>query len=308
MVLFEFSTSVSDAISQRILQPEYDDIGCVRLLHNECSLLRIDKFGPVLAIYWYPDRSPLDVEVREFDKIANFVSAERWILYPKQKQHLPKNSEVKEVFGWQASEHGIIYELRANHGSSPGLFLDQRQQRLWALQNSMGKRVLNLFCYTSGFTLNALKGGATQVCSVDISASALAWSKINVLKNNLDPEQVVFLKEDSRRVLKRSSARGVVYDVVVCDPPTFSRGKGSVFSLKREFARLLYDCSLVVAPGGYLLFSTNFEGMSRSEFEVAIREQLGPDRVKEISQFEPTYDYFGDTPWGLKSCLIAMRG
>lgn len=307
MASFRFSPVIRKAIIQRITHPEYEETGCVRLLHNESPLLRVDKFGPVLAIYWYPDRNPLENEQEDFDNIARFVGAERWILYPKQKQHFSKSSASNELFNWQACEHGIVYELRASHGASPGLFLDQRQQRLWAGKNATGKRVLNLFCYTSGFTLNALKGGAEQVWSVDTSASALAWSRNNVLKNNLALERAVFLREDSRQVLKRSLAKGVTYDIVVCDPPTFSRGKGSPFSLKREFTKLLFDCSQVVAPGGHLLFSTNFEGMSRSGFESAIREELSDGQIRDMVIFRPTYDYDSDTPWELKSCLISMH-
>lgn len=303
---FEFSAVIEKAVIQRLSHPEYVETECFRLLHNETRLLRVDKFGIVLAIYWYPDRAPLESELTEFGKMISAVGAERWILYPKQKQHMPSHSACREAYAWEASEHGIMYEFRGSHGSSPGLFLDQRQQRLWARENSLGKRVLNLFCYTSGFSLNALKGGAVQVCSVDISASALAWSRSNVLNNNLCLDRATFLKDDSRQVLRRALAKGVCYDVVVCDPPTFSRGKGAAFSLKQEFRKLLCDCSLVVAPGGHLLFSTNFEGIARSEFESAIRNELGQNRIKRITFFKPTFDFFGDTPQGLKSCLIEI--
>jgi 23S rRNA (cytosine1962-C5)-methyltransferase len=308
MLHFEFSSLIENAINQRLSHPDYLGTECVRLLHDETTLLRIDKYGSVLAIYWYIERPPLQSEQNDFDRLASCVGAEQWIVYPKQKQQTFNGSEIKESFSWQAPEHGIMYELRSNHGASPGLFLDQRQQRLWALQNTDGKRVLNLFCYTSGFTLNALKGGAQQVTSVDISASALAWSRSNVLKNDLDVERTVFLKDDSRQVLKRSLARGTRYDIVVCDPPTFSRGKGAVFSLKREFRKLLRACSLVVEPGGHLLFSTNFEGMSPSEFEATIWQELGPTRMKQVTLYKPTYDYSGSAEWELKSCLISFDG
>jgi len=307
MVRFEISSAIEDAVIQRISHPDYIETGCVRLLHNETEIVRVDKYGTILAIYWYADRAPSQSELTEFDSLVRFVRAERWLLYPKQKLQIPNRAESRESLTWQASEHGVTYELRANHGASPGLFLDQRQQRLWVCENAAGKRVLNLFCYTSGFALNALKGDAEQVISVDISASALAWSRSNVLKNSLDSERALFLKDDSRNVLRRSFAKGARYDIVVCDPPTFSHGKGAAFSLKREFRKLLHDCSMLVAPGGHLLFSTNFEGLSRSEFEDIVRDELGR-RIKEMSIYRPTFDYRGDTPWGLKSCLVSMVG
>jgi 23S rRNA (cytosine1962-C5)-methyltransferase len=268
--------------------------------------LRVDKYGNVLAIYWYLDRPPVESELSNFNKLMSFIGADRWILYPKKKQHILNDSESKEPFAWQASEHGIMYELRSNHGASPGLFLDQRKQRLWVCENARGKRVLNLFCYTSGFTLNALKGGAEQVCSVDTSASALSWSRSNVSKNKLDLERVVFIKDDSRQLLKRSLARGIKYDIVVCDPPTFSRGKGTAFSFKQEFRKLLRGCALVIAPGGHLLFSTNFEGISHSEFQTTVWDELGRSRVKQMTMYPPTYDYCGDAEWELKSAMIAI--
>lgn len=306
--LFEFSALIESAIRQRISHPEYGKVGCARLLHNETQILRIDKYGAVLAIYWYPERPPEPSERSNFDRIASFSGAERWILYPKQKQQSSMGSDTKERFAWQAPEHGLLYELRSNHGASPGLFLDQRQQRLWAYENAEGRRVLNLFCYTSGFTLNALKGGADLVHSVDTSASALAWSKSNVVNNNLDLKRAVFIKDDSRQILKRTFAKGIKYDIVICDPPTFSRGKGAPFSFKQEFKKLLRACSMVIAPAGQLLFSTNFEGISSSEFQTIVWDELGKSRVEKVIMYKPTYDYYNDGEQELKSALIWFCG
>ena len=303
---FKYTSAIRDAIVRRISHPDYRLLECVRLLHSESHLLRIDMFGKVLAIYWYPERLPLANEQKVFDTIAEFVHAERWVLFPKQKISIPDSSFLKESFAWHAKEHEIIYELRSCHGASPGLFLDQRQQRLWTLENAFGKKVLNLFCYTSGFTLSALKGEAAQVCSVDTSASALAWSRDNLLLNGFSVKNSKFLKEDARSILKRTLAKNGRYDIVVCDPPTFSRGKGAVFSLKREFRELLRACCMIVAPGGDLLFSTNYEGISHTEFHEIISAEVASRAAADVVFYKPTYDYVAKADWELKSARISF--
>jgi 23S rRNA (cytosine1962-C5)-methyltransferase len=283
------------------------------LLHNESKLVKIDQYGDVLAIYWYvADRLPMSSEEEAFQRIVHLVGATKWILYPKEKNNHLKSGYLKDDFSWTASEGDLSYQLRSNHGASPGLFTDQREQRFLIRNISQNARVLNLFCYTSGFSLNALQGGADQVVSVDSSASALDWSKTNVLLNNLELSRILFWRDDVRKVLKRLISRSDLYDIVICDPPTFSYGKNKPFVIGRELRSLIQMCMQCVAKGGSMFFSINYEGMALESFLIILKDLLRQRKVRDLQVFNPTFDYMGcngeevtkGDVWSLKSVRV----
>ena len=129
---------------------------------------------------------------------------------------------------WVGSEHGLKFVFKSNQGWSPGLFLDQRANRNWVHQNSAGKTVLNLFCYTGGFSVAAAKGGAERVESVDTSAATLNWSKENFAANDIDVSQHGFFKSDAREFLKIAKKKERQFDTIICDPPSFARSKNYI--------------------------------------------------------------------------------
>ena len=137
-----------------------------------------------------------------------------------------------------------------------GLFLDHRPVRLRIGREAAGRRFLNLFCYTGAATAHAAAGGAAATTSVDLSATYLEWAGRNLAENGLDGGRHELVQADVMSWLESCRAR---YDLIFCDPPTFSNSKrADDFDVQREHVRLLSLALERLAPGGLLLFSNNF--------------------------------------------------
>jgi len=134
-----------------------------------------------------------------------------------------------------------------------------------------GKTVLNLFAYTCAFSVAAAKAGAATT-SVDLSKKYLEWGTENFRANDLNVEAHDFIVGDAFSWLKRWAKRGQHWDVVVVDPPTFSTTKsGRVFQAARDYQNLAELAMSLVAPGGWLLCSTNQRTLGAADFEECIR-------------------------------------
>ena len=137
-----------------------------------------------------------------------------------------------------------------------GLFLDHRPLRQRIHQEARGKRMLNLFCYTGAVTLQAATGGAASTTSVDLSATYLQWLADNLAENGIGGEQHRLVQADAMAWLEAD--RGS-YDLIFCDPPTFSNSaRADDFDIQREHVRLLRAAVARLSLGGVLYFSTNF--------------------------------------------------
>lgn len=163
---------------------------------------------------------------------------------------------------WLVKENGTAYRIQFDQGYSVGLFLDQldNRQRLlrgFAPRQGGAGRMLNLFAYTCGFSVSAALAG-WQTLSLDLSKNYLEWGKRNFEANGLSLEGHDFVFGDTFDWLKRFRKKGRLFDLIVLDPPTFSRSKESgVFRAEKDYQRLVEAVGLVLAPGGTLLASTN---------------------------------------------------
>ena len=173
------------------------------------------------------------------------------------------DSQYEKVLGPSytkvVSEGGLQFEVNLTDYLDTGLFLDHRKTRHMCREMSKGKRVLNLFAYTGSFTCYARAGGAVATTTVDLSKTYCEWVARNMSLNG-------FQLRSSDRVLAQDclsfldQAQGKeVYDLIVCDPPTFSNSKKmkTTFSVDDHYAGLLRSCCSLLSPGGVILFSTN---------------------------------------------------
>lgn len=141
-----------------------------------------------------------------------------------------------------------------------GLFLDHRPTRLHIAKTAANKNILNLFCYTGSFSIHALTGGASQVCSVDLSKNYLQWAAENARLNGVDdPARCLFIQSDVRSFLDQAVRQKKQWDIIICDPPTFSNSKRTpqFFDVNRHWQDLVRSCCMLLSPGGTLYFSTN---------------------------------------------------
>lgn len=154
------------------------------------------------------------------------------------------------------SERGLRFGIDFSAGYSVGLFCDQRANRAH-LESLRPARVLNCFSYTCAFSVAAARAGAETV-SLDLSRKSLDRGCENFSLNGFDPGQHRFIADDVFSVLPRLAKKGEMFDAIILDPPTFSRGvKGRVFRAEENFGELLELARDVARRGAHILMSTN---------------------------------------------------
>jgi 23S rRNA (cytosine1962-C5)-methyltransferase len=151
-----------------------------------------------------------------------------------------------------AREADMRFEVDVVHGQKTGLFLDQRPNRALVRRLSRDKRVLNLFAYTGGFSLAAALGGAAKVTTVDLARPAIDAAARNFAHNGLPVEQHEFVAADCRQMLATASAEERVWELVVCDPPSFAPSEKARPAALVAYRGLNAAAARVVAPGGLL--------------------------------------------------------
>ena len=181
-------------------------------------------------------------------------------------------------------EGGLKFLVNFTDYLDTGLFLDHRKTRARIRDLAGGKRFLNLFCYTGAATVHAAAGGAKATTSVDMSRTYLDWAKRNLAVNRLEGAHE-FVQEDCIAWLGESRAER--YDLIFLDPPTFSNSKrmDRELDVQRDHVELIRMAVALLAPGGLLLFSTNFR-----KFRLD-REALGDLEVRDISKATVPFDF-----------------
>jgi 23S rRNA (guanine2445-N2)-methyltransferase / 23S rRNA (guanine2069-N7)-methyltransferase len=165
-----------------------------------------------------------------------------------------------------------------------GLFLDHRLLRLRIAREAKGKRFLNLFCYTGAASVHAAVGGAVATTSVDLSGTYLDWAAENLALNGIGGGKHRLVQADA---IKWLDAELGEYDLIFCDPPTFSNSKRTEdFDAQRDHVRLLRACVARLAPDGLLLFSNNYRRFKLDESAVAEFAQ-----AREISKQTVDLDF-----------------
>jgi 23S rRNA (cytosine1962-C5)-methyltransferase len=167
-------------------------------------------------------------------------------------------------------ELGARFEVDVRRGQKTGLFLDQRDNRLYLRQLAGGARVLNLFGYTGGFSIQAAMGGARRVVTVDQARPAIAAAARNLARNRLDAARHQLVCEDAFAWLERSAAAGRRFDIVVCDPPSFAPSAQAVPAARGAYRRLNWLALDLVAPGGLLLTASCSSHFSRPLLREAV--------------------------------------
>ena len=183
-------------------------------------------------------------------------------------------------------ENGMKFGLDFAAGYSAGLFIDQRANRA-LVRHGGARRLLNTFAYTCSFSVAAALAGAETV-SIDLSRKSLDRGRENFALNGRDPAGHRFLADDVLDVLPRLARRGELFDAIILDPPTFSRGnKGRRFQVERDFETLLVAALEVAAPRAKLLLSTNCTRLTRRALESIARFALKATRCAADLRTEP---------------------
>ena len=205
-------------------------------------------------------------------------------------------------------EQGELFRVDLTTYLDTGLFFDHRVLRSTVRDTCSKKQVLNLFCYTSSFSVYAAQGNAAYVESVDLSNTYLDWSKENMKLNGFsDKNRYVFTRADCIRFLQEKAVAAKsgqlkaeeLYDLIILDPPTFSNSKNTsdILDINRDWPQLVKDCLNILAPGGTLYFSTNSERIKFDQKKIPPKTAAGFDfACTEITAQTIPFDFEGKKP------------
>ena len=181
--------------------------------------------------------------------------------------------ESAHVYGQEAPdfftvlENGVLYQVFMNDGLMTGIFLDQHEVRGSLVDGlAMGKSLLNMFSYTAAFSVAATMGGASQTTSVDLAKRSRALSPAHFQVNGLSTDNHRFIVMDVFEYFKYAKRKGLTYDVIVLDPPSFARNKKQTFSVAKDYHKLISQSLEILNPGGIIIASTNAANVSRQKF------------------------------------------
>jgi 23S rRNA G2069 N7-methylase RlmK/C1962 C5-methylase RlmI len=231
----------------------------------------VDRYGDHILVSEFvtPIGRQLDTGAREAERDEVLSAVTEVLGVPAERIHLKTRerhrSLEREAQGDPAheivvEERGHKFLVNLDDYLDTGLFLDHRNARRRVGERSAGQRVLNLFCYTGAFSVYAAKGGAVSTVSVDLSATYLAWAQRNLALNGVALPRHSCVRSDVVEYLRQTSD---VFDTIVLDPPTISKSKQArSFDVQRDHVTLIQLALARLAPGGLLLFSTNYRQFS----------------------------------------------
>lgn len=242
--------------------------------HDGLPGLTVDRYEDVLVASIYDDSEripPLPIPAALVDALV--AAAAPRALYVKYRprtasrvsdEQMELLSPPLPVYGSASSpseltavEEGLRYLIRPGEALSTGLFADMREGRARVRAWASGKTVLNCFAYTCGFGLAAVAGGAARALNLDLSKQVLAWGQDNYRLNGLTPDPHDFVFGDVFDWLGRLARRGDRFDLVVLDPPGFSRTKTGRFSAAQDYDQLAALAARVTSPSGAILACSN---------------------------------------------------
>lgn len=196
-------------------------------------------------------------------------------IYYKSDTTLPFKADINKDNGYLlggnagnvSTEYGLKFHIDWLRGQKTGFFVDQRENRKLLEQYAKGRKLLNMFCYTGGFSIYALRGGAELVHSVDSSAKAIDLTNANVAINFPDDTRHAAYAEDAFDYLERM---GNNYDLIILDPPAFAKHRDSLRNALIGYRRLNAKAIEKIQPGGILFTFSCSQVVSKEHFRTAV--------------------------------------
>ena len=232
--------------------------------------LTVDLYGDYAVFSWY---NSYVYQIREvISEAFRQVFPEVLGIYEKIR-FKGLDYESAHVYGQEAPdfftvlENGVLYQVFMNDGLMTGIFLDQHEVRGSLVDGlAMGKSLLNMFSYTAAFSVAAAMGGASQTTSVDLAKRSRELSQAHFQANGISTDDHRFIVMDVFEYFKYAKRKGLTYDVIVLDPPSFARNKKQTFSVAKDYHKLISQSLEILNPGGIIIASTNAANVSRQKF------------------------------------------
>ncbi len=262
---------------RQALQLKREDNTAFRLVHGEGDFLPglvVDVYGDTAVVQAHSPGMHFAREIvaRELVGIESLGVKN---VYYKSDTTLPFKARLDPVNDYLigssdvhvALENGLKFNIDWLRGQKTGFFVDQRDNRSLLEHYSQGRRVLNMFCYTGGFSVYAMRGGAVKVDSVDSSAKAVALTDANIKLNFGDDERHHSYAEDAFKFLDSIGEND--YDLMVLDPPAFAKHRDALRNALRGYQKLYAAGKRNIAPGGILSSISCSQAVSPEQFRLA---------------------------------------
>lgn len=232
--------------------------------------LTVDLYGDYAVFSWYNSyvyqiRKVISEAFRQaFPEVLGTYEKIRFKGLDYESAHI-YGQEAPDFF--TVLENGVLYQVFMNDGLMTGIFLDQHEVRGSLVDGlAMGKSLLNMFSYTAAFSVAAAMGGASQTTSVDLAKRSRELSQAHFQVNGLSTDNHRFIVMDVFEYFKYAKRKGLTYDVIVLDPPSFARNKKQTFSVAKDYHKLISQSLEILNPGGIIIASTNAANVSRQKF------------------------------------------
>jgi 23S rRNA (cytosine1962-C5)-methyltransferase len=240
--------------------------------------LIVDHFAGWLVAYAY-DKDPFLSRPGFAEALAEITGARGLSLIDRGAKGEAGREEGRVLFGEppedaEVREGKLRFLVHPLHPRNVGLFLDTRRLRTSLAEACSGLDVLNLFAYSCSLGVAAAAGGAASVANVDVSARYLGWGKGNLALNGLDPARTRFVKMDSGKYLEWAARKGLAFDAIILDPPSFARNAEGTFAFAKDYFRLAGACARLLRPGGTLYALTNYGSIAPAQFRARLEESL----------------------------------
>ncbi|WP_454382701.1 class I SAM-dependent rRNA methyltransferase [Streptococcus sp. Marseille-Q7156] len=232
--------------------------------------LTVDLYGDYAVFSWYNSyvyqiRQTISEAFRQvFPELLGAYEKIRFKGLDYESAHV-YGQEAPDFF--TVMENGVLYQVFMNDGLMTGIFLDQHEVRGSLVDGlAMGKSLLNMFSYTAAFSVAAAMGGSSQTTSVDLAKRSRELSQAHFQANGISTDEHRFIVMDVFEYFKYAKRKGLTYDVIVLDPPSFARNKKQTFSVAKDYHKLISQSLEILNPGGIIIASTNAANVSRQKF------------------------------------------
>ena len=245
----------------------------------------IDRYADYAVFSWYNETL--------YQKKAELLTAFRTVYpdiigaYEKIRFSTKDLPESQFLYGEQApepllvTENGVQFATYLNEGLMTGIFLDQKEFRGRLVDGfAVGKTVLNMFSYTGAFSVAAAMGGAVATTSVDLAKRSLPKTTEQFEVNHLNLAAQKIIVMDVFDYFKYASRKGLSYDMIILDPPSFARNKKKVFSVAKNYGELVKDSIDILTDKGTLIASTNAANLSLAKYQKMVITALQEKNVR----------------------------
>lgn len=253
------------------------DNNTYRLVHGEGDTLPglvIDCYGKTAVMQAHSVGMHVCREVIA-EELVKVMGSRIENVYYKSETTLPFKAELGQENGFiyggtdenVALENGLKFHVDWLRGQKTGFFVDQRENRSLLEQFAKGKKVLNMFCYTGGFSFYAMRGGAELVHSVDSSAKAIDLTTENVELNFPGDKRHAAFCEDAFKYLEQAGSN---YDLIILDPPAFAKHRGALHNALKGYTRLNLKAFEKIKPGGIVFTFSCSQVVTKDNFRNAV--------------------------------------